>query len=81
MIRELEMIVLKHDIPEYGLRGGDIGVVVHSYSPHGSEKAGYEVEFVTAEGKTIALLTLRTPDIRAMNSSEILHVREFSQAA
>jgi len=39
-------------------------------------KAGFEVEFLTAEGKTIALLTLTSADIRPIRRAEILHVRE-----
>jgi hypothetical protein len=76
MIRELDTVVLKHDNEEYGLKTGDVGAVVHSYS----NRAAYEVEFVTAEGKTVALLTLAQTDIRPMNSGEILHVREFAPA-
>jgi hypothetical protein len=37
-------------------------------------------EFVTAEGKTIAVLTLRKSDVRALRGREILHVRDISQA-
>ncbi|MBI3354031.1 MAG: DUF4926 domain-containing protein [Nitrospirae bacterium] len=77
MIKELDMIVLKHDIKEHGLTEGDIGAVVHCY---GSGNA-YEVEFVTAEGKTIAVLTLASDDIRLMRDKEILHVRMLSLTA
>lgn len=76
MIRELDTVVLTHDIKEYGLTNGDIGVVVHCYS---DSNAAYEVEFVTAEGKTIAVLTLPSDDIRLMKEREILHVREIAQ--
>lgn len=77
MIKELDMVVLKHDIKGYGLTEGDIGTVVHCY---GSGNA-YEVEFVTAEGKTIAVITLTDDDIRLMKDKEILHVREMSLMA
>lgn len=76
MIRELDMVALTRDIDDHGLKEGDIGAVVHKY---GWE--GFEVEFVTAEGKTIAVLTLRKGDIRALRGREILHVRDISQAA
>ena len=76
MIRELDTVVLTHNVEEYGLKYGDIGAVVHCYS----DGEAFEVEFVTAEGKTIALLTLAWEDIRPINDKEILHVREFSQA-
>ena len=77
MIGELESVVLTHDISERGLQKGDIGAVVHAYE---SDRV-YEVEFVTAEGKTIAVLTLTGEDVRVMNAREILHVREFAGAA
>jgi hypothetical protein len=75
MIKELDTVVLKHDIAKYGLAEGDIGVVVHCY-PAGD---AYEVEFVTAEGRTVAVLTLTLTDVRLMNSKEILHVREVDR--
>ncbi|MBM3941549.1 MAG: DUF4926 domain-containing protein [SAR202 cluster bacterium] len=78
MIQELDTVVLVHDITERGLKKGDVGAVVHCYRGRGEPT--FEVEFVTAEGRTVALLTLTFSDIRVMNSSEILHVREFTPA-
>lgn len=77
MIRELDIVVLTHDIKEHGLTEGDIGAVVHCYGDSNT----YEVEFVTAEGKTIAVLTLSSDDIRLMKDREILHVRKMAQQA
>jgi len=74
MIRELETVVLKHDVPEQGLKKGDVGTVVHQYTDH----EAFEVEFVTAEGKTVAVLTLTERDIRPMGRGEILHARELA---
>jgi hypothetical protein len=75
MIKEFDNVVLKNDIAKYGLAAGDIGAVVHCY-PDGD---AYEVEFVTAEGRTVAVLTLSLKDVRLMNSREILHVREVDR--
>lgn len=77
MIRELDIVVLTHDIKEYDLAEGDIGAIVHCYSDGNT----YEVEFVTAEGKTIAVLSLSSDDIRLMRDREILHVREITEYA
>jgi len=74
MIRELDLIVLSHNIDEYGLKVGDVGPVVHCYN----DSVGFEVEFVTAEGKTVAVLTLTNKDIRPFKHAEILHSREVS---
>jgi hypothetical protein len=75
LIRELDTVALTHDVDEFGLKQGDIGAVVHCYK----DGAAFEVEFVTAEGKTIALLTLDRTDIRPIGGREVLHVRELAQ--
>jgi hypothetical protein len=77
MIHELDTVVLARDVDEYGLKQGDIGAVVHCYR----DGAAFEVEFVTAEGRTIALLTLNRADIRPIGGREVLHVRELTQVA
>jgi hypothetical protein len=50
--------------------------VVHCYE---DDKA-YEVEFVTGEGKTVAVVTLERKDVRSMTMKEIPHVRELKAA-
>jgi hypothetical protein len=40
----------------------------------------FEVEFVTGERKTIAVLTLEAKDVRPVQPSEILHVRALATA-
>jgi hypothetical protein len=59
------------------LAQGDIGTIVHEYA----DGRTYEVEFVTAGGNTVAVLTLSDEDIRPMKAREILHVREIDQRA
>ena len=74
-MKELDFVVLTYHIPEDGLLEGDLGTIVHGYT----DGQTWEVEFVTAEGRTVAVLTLTRADIRPMGSQEILHVRELSQ--
>lgn len=74
MFEELDTVVLAHNIEKYGLKKGDIGTVVHIYE----EGKALEVEFITAKGKTVAVLTLTPSDIRPMERNEILHVRGFA---
>ena len=73
-VRELDTVVLSHDLPEYSLKSGDVGTIVHVY-PDGE---AFEVEFVSGEGRTVALLTLTRADIRSMREQEILHVRALA---
>ena len=75
MIRELESVVITHDFEGHALKERDVGTVVHCYS----DGEAYEVEFATAEGRTVALLTLNQADIRSMTDTEILHARELSR--
>ena len=75
MIRELDNVVLTHDIEEHGLQRGNVGVAVHYYS----DEIAFEVEFVTADGHTAAVLTLTNKDIRPMNQAEKnIHARNFA---
>jgi len=74
MIKELDTVVLKRDLPDEGLRAGDLGAVVHLYDT----AEAYEVEFVRADGRTVALVTLTPADVRPMMGDEILHVRRLA---
>ncbi|MFN3980146.1 MAG: DUF4926 domain-containing protein [Caldilinea sp.] len=76
MIRELDTVVLDRDIEGYPLKAGDVGAVVHCYA----NGITYEVEFVTGEGATVAVLTLSETDLRPMHQAEILHVRSLVPA-
>ena len=76
MIPELELVVLLHDVEEFGLQHGDIGTVVHAYT----NGPAYEVEFVTADGYTAAVLTLTEDEIRPRQGKELLHIRSLAEA-
>jgi len=73
---KLETVVLVRDLPEHGLREGDLGAVVQAYEPD-----GLEVEFVTAAGKTKALLTLTVEDVREVRDTDLIAVRSFGTLA
>ena len=73
MVKELDTVVLTRDFDEHGLKEGDVGAIVHCYG----KGEAFEVEFVTAEGMTVAVLTLKRDDIRPMKDREILHAREI----
>ena len=77
MIKELDLVVLTHAIESCGLKSGDVGTVVHCYQ----DPKGFEVEFVTAKGKTVAVLTLSDSEIRPFEHSEILHARNLRPLA
>ena len=74
MIQELDTVVLTRDIPAEGLRKGDLGAVVLVHE----NGAAYEVEFVTLDGETLAVVTLPAAAVRATTGREIAHVREVA---
>jgi uncharacterized protein DUF4926 len=72
----LDTVVLVRDVPEHGLLAGDLGAVVEVYPPD-----TFDVEFVTASGRTKALVALRTSDIRAIADTDLVAVRTISRSA
>lgn len=75
MFKLLDTVVLKRDVPDAGLRAGDLGAIVEVYEPD-----AFEVEFVAASGRTQALVTLRADDMRHVDDGDLVAVRSLQQA-
>jgi len=71
-----DTVVLVRDVPEHGLRAGDLGAVVETFPPD-----AVEIEFVTASGRTTALVTLKTSDVRAIADTDLVAVRSIARSA
>ena len=76
MFNVLDTVVLTRDIPDDGLRRGDLGAIVEVYGPD-----ALEVEFVAASGRTQALVTLSEADLRRVNDRDLISVRTLEQSA
>jgi hypothetical protein len=74
--KELDTVVLIRDLPGEGLRGGDLGAVLGVYDPD-----GLDVEFVTASGRTQALVTLHESDVRRVMDEDLVSVRSLRRGA
>ena len=72
----LEIVVLNTDLPEHGLKKGDLGAVVQIYEPD-----GLEVEFVSASGQTQALVTLQVDAVRSVLDTDLIAVRPLHKSA
>ena len=66
----LDVVVLERDLPEHGLRRGDLGAVVEVYAPD-----AIAVEFVAASGRTQALVRLHPNDVRGVHDDDLIAVR------
>ncbi len=73
-MRDMDLVVLTRDLPDRDLRAGDIGTVVMVHRGG----AGYEVEFSTLGGQTLAVVTLTLGDVRPVGDREIAHVRQVA---
>jgi hypothetical protein len=72
MIREHDSVVLTVDLPEHRLKKGDVGTVVLLHV-----SAGFEVEFMTLSGETLAVVSLSKDQVRRVGSREIAQARAF----
>jgi hypothetical protein len=70
--RILDTVVLNRDLPDLGLRSGDLGAIVQVY-----QEDGIEVEFVAASGRTEVLVTLKESDVRPISDTDLIAVRSL----
>jgi hypothetical protein len=70
MIKELDTIVLTEDLADHGLKRGDLGTVVLVHAA-----GGYEVEFMTLDGETLAVVSLFPHQVRPIGRREIAQAR------
>jgi Domain of unknown function (DUF4926) len=61
-IHVLDVVALTEDVPDRGLLRGQVGTVVESLSP-----GVFEVEFVDNDGRTYALLPLKSSQLLVLH--------------
>ncbi len=72
-----EEVVLLEDIPEKGLKKGDVATIVeHHPVPDGED--GYSLEVFNALGETIAVITVSESAIAPLSEKEIFSVRALA---
>jgi len=72
----LDVVVLVRDLPADGLQVGDLGTVVELL-----DADTFEVEFVAASGRTQALVTLTSADVRPEADDDLVAVRPTRAAS
>lgn len=75
-----ERVALKRDLPEHGLKSGDVATLV-DYAPHpdGGEP-GCVLEVFNALGESIAVVAVRESDVEGLHADEVLTVRQLRAA-
>ena len=75
-IKLFDVVALTEDLPKYKLRRGEIGAVVELH-PTG----GYDVEFVSQDGYTYALITAKKEQLIALRQKPLHTSRKLVTAA
>ena len=73
-MQDLELAVLTDDLPEHGLKAGDLGTVVLAHR----DGEGHGVEFATLAGETVAVVTLLASQARPIAQQESAHMRALA---
>ena len=72
--------VLTRDLPDEGLLAGDVGVVVEVYPSREGVPEGYELEFFSAGGTTLAVVSVPATAVRAATEREVLSIRDLARS-
>lgn len=75
-IKEHDCVVLTADLPAEGLLAGDVGTVIHIHK----DGVAFEVEFITLTGRTVAVATVESSQLRPVSRQDLNHVRELVAA-
>lgn len=73
-IKEHDRVVLTTAVDGDKLAAGDVGVVVHVYR----DATAFEVEFVSLNGESVAIVTLERSQIRPVERHELTHARRVA---
>jgi hypothetical protein len=71
-------VILTRDVPESGLRAGDIGTVVERHVVPAGPGEGYSVELFDMTGNTVAVVTLPASALRLATPADRPAVRALS---
>jgi hypothetical protein len=71
-------VILTRDIPEPGLRAGDVGTLVDRHVVPGGADEGYSVEFFDMTGNTVAVVTVPASAVRLPTPADRPAVRALS---
>ena len=73
MMNTLDRFVLTEDLPDHGLRAGDLGTIVMVHTPGGdyTGPAGYTAEFTYLTGETRTVVDLRPDQVRPAQKGEV----------
>ncbi len=72
MLEEHCRVALTDEVADPGLKAGDVGTIVHVHR----DGEAFEVEFLTLDGHTAALVTVSSSQVHPMTGADITHARD-----
>jgi hypothetical protein len=75
LLGEHEVVVLTRDLPDEGLRAGDVGVVMLTHQGGAGVPPGYTVEVTTVTGETVAVVDVPANAVRPAAKQDVRHAR------
>jgi hypothetical protein len=73
-------VALRIDVPEHGLRKGDVATIVE-HLPGKDGEDGYALEVFNAIGESIAVITVPESAVEALTADTIPSVRPLAKTA
>lgn len=74
-ISEHDVVVLTRDVPDEGLKAGDVGVVLLTHAGHDDVPPGYTIEVTTLLGETVAVADVPANLVRPVSEQDVRHTR------
>ena len=82
MTRELfERVVLTRNLASHGLRAGDVGVIVDRHPADAARPASYELEFFSAAGETVAVVSVPASCVREATVRDLVVGRRYIRSS
>ena len=72
MLEEHDRVVLTDDAADPGPKAGDVGTIVHVHR----DGEAFEVEFLALDGRSAALVTVSSSQVRPVTAADITHARD-----
>ena len=79
-IELFQRVALRIDIPDHGLRKGDVATIVE-YLPGTNGEDGYALEVFNAVGESIAVVTVPESAVEPLTRDKIPSVRPLAKTA
>jgi Domain of unknown function (DUF4926) len=79
-IELFKRVALRVDLPEHGLRKGDVATIVE-HLPGEDREDGYALEVFNAVGDTIAVVTVPQSAVEPLSADTIPSVRPLAKTA